>query len=150
MATINNLDSADNVTGSDLVSIWSQPNGATRKLSLFNLLKWMTGQQITMQDNKITQYAAPVTGGTVQVDERGFSVWLIITPAATLATLTIKLPLVSGVQDRTEILISTTQVLTALTFNANGATIVGAPSTLAANTSTVLRFDAVMRTWYKV
>jgi hypothetical protein len=54
------------------------------------------------------------------------------------------------VLDKQEILVNTTQAITALTINANGATIVGAPTTLAAGGFFRLRFDGVLDTWYRV
>lgn len=150
MPTINQLNAVDQVSGSDLLALWSQANGDSRKVSLTNFLAWLESQQIATQDNKITQYAAPLTGATLQVSDTQNSVWLILTPAGTLANLTLKLPLVSNVIDRTEVLVNSTQILTSLAFDANGASIVGAPSTLAANGFFRLRFDIVMQTWYRV
>lgn len=150
MPTINQLNAADQLSGSDLIPLFSQANGDARKTSLTNFMNWLESQEIATQDSKITQYAAPLAGGTVLLNDDQSSVWLILTPAATLASLTIKLPLVSGSIDRQEILVNSTQAITALTFNANGSTVIGAPTTLAANGFFRLRFDAVMHTWYRV
>lgn len=150
MPTINQLNAADQVSSSDLLALWSQANGDSRKISLNNFLVWLNGQSIATQDNKITQYAAPLTGSTLQVTDSQNSVWLVLTPAGTLAALTLKLPLMSNVLDRTEILVNSTQALTSLSFDANGATVIGAPSTLAANGFFRLRYDIVMKTWYRV
>lgn len=150
MPSINQLNAADQISGSDLLALWSQANGDSRKVSLTNFLAWLNGQQIATQDNKITQYSAPLTGATVQVTDNQNSVWLILTPAGTIATLTLKLPLSSNVLDRTEILVNSTQIVTTLSFDANGASILGAPTTLAANGFFRLRFDTVMQTWYRV
>lgn len=150
MSEINQLNSIDNISGSDLLAVWSQYNGASRKISFSSFLSWLDSQSIVTQDNKITQYSAPTTGATIQIDDGGSSVWLILTPAGTLANLTLKMPLVSGVEDKTELLVNSTQILTSLAFDANGATMVGVPSTLAANGYFRLRFDAVLDTWYRV
>jgi hypothetical protein len=150
MSTINQLNSADQVSGSDLLAIYSQANGASRKISFTNFLAWLDDQAIATQDNKVTQYAAPLTGATLQVTDSQNSIWLILTPAGTLATLTLKMPLSTSVLDKTEVLVNSTQILTALSFDANGGTIVGAPTTLAANGFFTLRFDTVMQTWYRV
>lgn len=150
MSTINQLDSIDQVSGSDLLVTWSQANGATRKISFTNFLNWLEDQEIATQDSKITQYAAPVTGATLQITDSGQSVWLILTPAGTLSTLTLKMPLNTGVEDKTELLVNSTQIVTTLSFDANGGTIVGAPTTLAANAFFRLRFDVVLQTWYRV
>jgi len=150
MTIINQLNSGDQISGSDLLPFWSQANGASRKISFTNFLNWLDDQAIATQDNKVTQYSAPVTGATLQVTDSQNSIWLILTPAGTLAALTLKMPLSSNVLDKTEVLVNSTQVLTSLLFDANGATIVGAPSTLAANGFFTLRFDIVLQTWYRV
>ena len=150
MSDIYNLNSIDQIAGSDLLAAWSQANGASRKISFTNFLAWINTQGIEAQDNKITQYSAPLTGATLQINESGSSVWLVLTPAGTIAALTLNLPLNTAVTDRTELLVNSTQIVTALSFNANGATVVGAPTTLAANGFFRLRFDIVLQTWYRV
>lgn len=152
MPTINQLNTADQVSGSDLLPMYSQANGDSRKISFTNFLAWLNGETIVTQDNKITQYSAPLTGTTVQVDvnSTGSSVWMILTPAGTIAALTLKMPLNTTVADRTELLVNSTQIVTTLTLDANGGTIVGGPATLAANGTFRLRFDIVLQTWYLV
>jgi len=150
MPTINQLNAADQVSGSDLLALFSQANGDARKISLTNFMNWLASQQLATADNKVTQYAAPMTGATVLLTDTQNSVWLLLTPSGTLAAATLKLPLVSNVLDRTEILVNSTRVITALTLDANGAAIVGGPSALTANGFFLLRFDAVMKTWYRV
>lgn len=150
MATINQLNAADQLSGSDLLALYSQANGDARKISLTNLLNFFETQQIVTQDNKVTQYSAPLTGGTVLLTDTQNSIWLILTPAGTLSALTLKLPLLANTVDRQELLINTTQTITALTLDANGSTIVGGPTTLTVNGFFRLRFDAVMKTWYRV
>lgn len=150
MSTINQLNAAGNPSGSDLMPIYSQQNGDARKLSLSDFLVWLESQQIATQDNKITQYAAPLAASTTLVTDNQNSVWLILTPAGTIASATLKLPLVSNVLDRTELLVNSTQTITTLTLDANGGSIVGVPSTLSANGYFRLRFDAVLKTWYRV
>ena len=150
MPTINQLNAADQVSGSDLLPLYSQANGDARKFSLTNLLNWLSGQQIATQDNKITQYSAPTTGQTVQVTDNQNSVWLILTPAGAIVAVTIKLPLASNVLDRTEVLVNSTNAITSTNLDGNGATIIGGPATLAANGFFRLRFDIVMKTWYRV
>jgi hypothetical protein len=150
MPTINQLNAADQLSGSDLLPLYSQANGDARKISLTNLMNWLESQQIATQDNKITQYAAPLTGATVLLTDTQNSVWLVLTPAGTIAELTLKLPLVANCVDRQELLINTTQIVTTLTIDANGSSVVGAPTTLAANGFFLFRWDAVLKTWYRV
>lgn len=150
MPSINQLNAADQLSGSDLLALYSQANGDARKISLTNLMNWLESQQIATQDNKITQYAAPLAASTVLLRDDQSSLWLILTPAGTLATLTIKLPLVSNCVDRQEILVNSTQIVTALTIDANGSSVIGAPTALTVNGFFRLRWDAVLKTWYRV
>ena len=113
-------------------------------------MNWLETQQLATADNKITQYAAPLAASTTLLTDNQNSVWLVLTPAGTIATATLKLPLLANVLDRTEILVNSTQTITTLTLDANGASIVGGPTTLAANGFFRLRFDAVLKTWYRV
>lgn len=150
MPTINQLTAVDAVQAGDLIPIFSQANGDARKTSLTTLAAFIQ-TLITSTDNKQTQYAAPsATGFSVAVVGTGLSIWLVLTPLAGYAAGTLVLPAVAGVLDKQEILVNTTQAITALTINANGATIVGAPTTLAAGGFFRLRFDGVTDTWYRV
>ena len=150
MPTINELNAVTQVSGSDLLPVFSQSNGDARKLSLTNFATWLSGQ-MTNSNNLVTQYAAPSSGGfTVQVQDASNSVWLILTPTGTLGSGLIKLPAKASSIDQQELLVNSTNEVTALTFDGNGSTVTGAPSTLAAGGFFRLRYDAVTSTWYRV
>jgi len=150
MTTINQLSAVDSVVSSDQVSIYSSGQGDARKASM-SVIKSFVLSGATTSDDKVTQYAAPsATGFTVTVNNSSDSVWLILTPLAGYAAGTLVLPAVANCVDRQEILFNTTQAVTTLTINANGATVIGAPTTLAANAFFRLRFDDVLNTWYRV
>jgi len=151
MTTINQLSAVDAVVSSDQVPIYSSGQGDARKASM-SVIKSFVLSGATTSDDKVTQYAAPTaTGFSVTIlDSSGTSVWLILTPLAGYAAGTLVLPAVANCVDRQEILFNTTQAVTTLTINANGATVIGAPTTLAANAFFRLRFDDVLNTWYRV
>jgi hypothetical protein len=151
MTTINQLSAVDAVVSSDQVPIYSSGQGDARKASM-SVIKSFVLAGSTSSDDKVTQYAAPTaTGFSVTIlDSSGTSVWLILTPLAGYAAGTLVLPAVANCVDRQEILFNTTQAVTTLTINANGATVIGAPTTLAANAFFRLRFDDVLNTWYRV
>jgi hypothetical protein len=72
-------------------------------------------------------------------------------PAGTLAAGTITLPLNTGTPDGTEVLITTTQQITAFTLAGNGAAAVyGAPSTLAAEDFFRVRYVLSTNSWYRI
>jgi hypothetical protein len=150
MTTINQLSAVDSVVSSDQVPIYSSTNGDARKASM-NVLKQFILADATANDDKISQYAAPAaTGFSVSILDTSSSIWLILTPLAGYAAGTIVLPAVANCVDRQELLVNCTQSVATLTINANGATVVGAPTTLAANAFFRLRFDDVLNTWYRV
>lgn len=150
MPQINQLSAVDQVQPSDQVPIYSSSNGDARKASL-SLLKTFFQEGISATDDKITQYAAPsATGFSVQVNNDSDSIWLVVTPLAGYAAGTIVLPAVANCVDKQEILVNCTQAVTTLTVSGSGATVTGAPTTLAANAFFRLRFDGVTDTWYRV
>ena len=151
MTTINQLSAVDSVVSSDQVPIYSSGQGDARKASM-SVIKSFVLAGSTSSDDKVTQYSSPnATGFSVTIlDSSGTSVWLILTPLAGYAAGTLVLPAVANCVDRQEILVNTTQAVTTLTINANGATVIGAPTTLAANAFFRLRFDDVLNVWYRV
>lgn len=98
----------------------------------------------------ITQYATPSEADTVQVAGTGQSVWLINQPASALVAITLKYPPVASVLDKQEVSFNTTQAITSLNTDANGASVVGAPAGLAQFGFFTMRFDGVMKIWYRV
>lgn len=150
MPQINQLASVDQVQPGDQVPIYSSNNGDARKASLL-LLKTFFQEGVTAADDKITQYSAPsATGFSVQINNDSDSVWLVLTPTAGFADGTLVLPAVANCVDRQEILVNCTQAVTTLTVSGNGSTVIGAPTTLAANAYFTLRFDSVLSRWYRV
>jgi hypothetical protein len=106
---------------------------------------------VSAGDGKVIQYAAPAsTGFTVPITDSSASVWLVLTPSATLAAGTITLPAVANCVESQEVLVSSSQIVTALTINTNGANIVGAPTTIVVGGFFRLRFEPVLKTWYRV
>ena len=77
--------------------------------------------------------------------------WMLLQPASTLATGTITLPLNTGVPDGTELLISSTQEITAFTIALNGASaIFGAVTFLAAGAAVRFRYYNPTNSWYNI
>lgn len=101
-----------------------------------------------------TQKESPLTGTTVQIRDDTEDVWLILTPVGTLADLDFKYPIASGsspnATDKQEVTVSTTQILTAVTHDGNGATVLGAPTSMTANGFFRMKYDSVNNTWYRI
>jgi hypothetical protein len=136
------------IDGSTYVAV--NVNAQDYRASAGTLLEYVNANSST-KDGKILQYAGPTsTGFTVPITDSSTSVWLVLTPSGTLAAGTITLPAVANCVDSQEILVSSSQTVTALTINANGGTVVGAPTTLTATAPFRLRFEPVLKTWYRV
>lgn len=149
MTTINQLSEATTLQSGDQVPIASLANGDTRRASLTSLSAFIA-TQISVGDGKITQYAAPLTGGTVTLPANTQNTWLVITPAGTIAALTIILPDGALAAHNQEILVFCSQIVTALTLTAANATVLGAPTAFTANGFFTLRFEGVLDRWYRV
>ena len=148
MATINQLSQMSAVSGADLLPVYSSSNGDARKLSVSALLTYF--QQ---------QFASPTVSTNLYVPTTGFSIavttpvseqqWVLLQPASTLASGTIVLPLNTSTPDGTEVLITTTQTITALTVSLNGATAAfNSPTSLPAGVAVRLRFYQSTNSWY--
>jgi len=150
MPTINQLSGLSQVSAGDLLPIYVPNNGDARKVSVSQLLEYFQ-----------TSFASPTVATNLYTPGAGFNVtvptpiseqqWMIIQPAGTLATGTVTLPLNTGVPDGTEVLITTTQIITTFTLALNGASAAfGAPTTLAANAFFRVRFYQPTNSWYRI
>lgn len=152
MTTINRLTRTDTVAAGDVVPVYVQNQGDARGASLTVLQAYMQANLQFDTAAKQTQYAAPsATAFSVQINDNAQSTHLILTPTASFAAGTLVLPLVSNLADKQTLLVNTTQAITTLTINRNGAiALTGAPTTLAANAFFTIKYDQPTQTWYRV
>ena len=148
MSTINELNENTDVSGGDLFVIWNTTNGVSRKVSYTNLLAAFK-EDITDPTYTKTN-SVPVTGFTHNFADTSANQWLIAKPAGTLATGTINLPAVASVIDGQRIRVTSSEIVTSLTVNGNGATINGAPTTIAADGYFNLEYDSTAGEWFRV
>ena len=150
MPTINQLAGISQVSGGDQLPIYVPNNGDARKVSVSQLLAYFQ-----------TVFAAPTVATNLYTPGAGFNItvptpvseqqWMVIQPAGTLATGTVTLPLNTQTPDGTEVLITTTQQITAFTLALNGATAAyGDPTTLAAEDFFRVRFYQSTNSWYRI
>lgn len=146
---INQLTATTPSAGQSL-PVYDPSKGDTRRWSLSDLLTWI--QANLTFPVLTTQYAAPLAGTTVQVTDSDSNTHLILTPAGGLATLTLKFPALANCVDKQEFVVNTTQTITALTLDENGASIVGFTdgAAFAADAFMHFKFDATMNTWYRI
>jgi hypothetical protein len=155
VADINQLSSTDTLAAGDLLPIWRTSNGDTRKTSMTALQSYMqtnlTFPSATGQAQFVVQYAAPVaTGFTVALVSTSNNQWLVLSPTGPFAAGTITFPPIASVVDNQEILIYSTQVVTALTISGNGATVAGAPASISANGAARFKYNALGSVWYRI
>jgi hypothetical protein len=150
MPTINQLAGISQVSGGDQLPIYVPNNGDARKVSVTQLLEYF--QTVFASPTVSTNLYTPATGFNVTVPTPvSEQQWMLLQPAGTLATGTITLPLNTGTPDGTQVLVTTTQIITAFTLAINGAAAAfGAPTTLAANAFFTVRYYQATNSWYRV
>lgn len=150
MPYINQLPLLTQVSAGDQVPVYSPNNGDARRMPISQLLQYF--QQSFAAPTLSTQLAVPGTGFNIAVQTPvSQQQWLILQPAGTLASGTVTLPLNTQTPDGTEVLITTTQQITAFTLGANGAAaLYGDPSTLAAEDFFRMRFVQSTNSWYRI
>lgn len=149
------LTAVDSLSLGDNFAIGSANNGDDRKASGSVLVTFLEDQLDFSPSGAwvdyLTQYAAPsATGFSVQITDGSDSIHLILMPVAAYAAGTIIFPLSTNLVDKQEVLVNTTQAVTALTLNGNGATIQGAPASLVANSFFRFKYDISGNTWYLI
>lgn len=117
---------------------------------IVNVTEEFGGGNGILGDKTIQYFAPSATGWTVAVATESASAWLIITPTAGFATGTITLPALANAKEGQEVLVNCTQSVGTLTVNGNGANVIGAPSSLAANDFFLLKFEPILSNWYRV
>jgi hypothetical protein len=150
MPTINQLSPLTQVSGGDQLPIYVPNNGDARRVSISQLLQYF--QQTFAAPTMATNIFTPGTGFNVAVPTPvAQQQWMLIQPAGTLASGTVTLPLNTQTPDGTEVLVTTTQQITAFTLAPNGAAqLYGVPTTLAAQDNFRVRFVQATNSWYKI
>jgi hypothetical protein len=150
MPYINQLPLLMVASPGDQIPVYTPNNGDARRLPIGSLLQFF-------QEN----FASPTLSVNLYVPGTGFNItaptpvsqqqWVLLQPAGALASGTVTLPLNTGVPDGTELLITTTQTITAFTIALNGAAaIYGNVSTLTAGSAVRYRFYQSTNSWYNI
>lgn len=152
MSQINQYPTREVIDGSELLVCFDVSNSDTRKFSVSALYTYIASRFSVNMSGYVTQYSAPSVGGfSVAITEASRDTHLILTPTITLATGTIVLPLAATLNDGQRLLVNSTQTITSLSFDNNGAiSIIGAPTTISATGYFTLKYDKVTSTWYRV
>jgi len=150
MPTINQLPVLSTISSGDQLPVYSPNNGDARRTSIGSLLTFF--QQ---------SFASPTLAVNLYVPSTGFNItvptpvaeqqWMLLQPASVLASGTVTLPLNTGVPDGTELLITSTQEITAFAIALNGATaIFGAVNTISGGAALRFRFYQATNSWYNI
>lgn len=150
MPTINQLSLLSQVSPGDQIPVYSTINGDARRLPISALLEYF--QKTFASPTMATNIYTPGTGFNISVPTPvSNQQWLLIQPVGTLATGTVTLPLNTQTPDGTEVLITTTQQITAFTLQGNGALqVYGAPGTLSAEDAFRVRYVQATNSWYRI
>lgn len=150
MPYINQLPLLTVASPGDQIPVYTPNNGDARRLPIGALLAYF--QQTFASPTLATNVYTPGTGFNLPVPTPvSQQQWMLIQPAGTLASGTVTLPLNTQTPDGTEVLITTTQQITAFTLALNGAAAAyGDPSTLAAEDFFRMRFVQATNSWYLI
>jgi hypothetical protein len=150
MPLIYQLPLLSQVSSGDQFPVYTPANGDARRVSVGALLQFF--QQSFASPTLATSIVTPGTGFNVAVPTPvAQQQWMLIQPAGTLAVGTVTLPLNTQTPDGTEVLVTTTQQITAFTLAANGATqLYGVPTTLSAQDNFRVRFVQATNSWYRI
>lgn len=147
MPTINQLATIDTVNSGDLLPTYSASNGDARKMSIGALLTYF--KETFTSPTFVTSITAIENGQTVSATDDSTNQWVLLTPAGTIATGTVVLPISTGLVDGQEVMVTSSNTITALTINGNGSTVEGGPTTIGATSPFKLRYNLLTTSWYK-
>lgn len=151
MSNIGNLSTLETLSGGDSIAVYAANQGDTRRASLTTLSSYISGQASGYIPVYITKYSQPTASGfTVTLDANSNNTHLILTPLAAYAAGSIVLPPATSAIDKQVFTLNTTQAVTALTVSSTGASVIGAPSSLAQFGFFTLKYDAQNLTWYRI
>ena len=149
MPTISQLSAVTSLSTGDNIVIQSAANNDARKASLSVLLSFFE-EQFASPEFETVITAPTVSGFNLQLAASTKNIWAIINPTGAFAAATITLPPVASCFDGQQIVVTCSAAITALTLTGNGATIVGAPTTLGTGGFFALRFNDLQNAWYCV
>jgi len=145
--TINQLSEATSLSSGDKIPIYSNAQGDARKASMATILEFIESNFASPEFTTIIN-APTLSGFNLALTAQTSSVWLILNPTGTFAAGTVTLPVPADCFDGQEIILCTTQIITAFTLDGNGSTLVGQPTALGSGAFFTIRYNALQMTWY--
>ncbi|MEB3793857.1 MULTISPECIES: transcriptional regulator [unclassified Acinetobacter] len=115
------------------------------------ILSWILSNiPVVKPVSAIIQPFNPNANFTKEIDNNAAGTYLVINPSAAIAVGTLVLPSVNSIVDGQEVLVTSSQQITDLTIDANGATVIGAPDAMGATAFFKLKYEELSQTWYRV
>ena len=148
MPQIYQLPLVSSLNSGDQFALYTPNQGDTRRASIGLLLQYF--QENFASPEYESFYLSPISGFVYQIGAQTKNVFLVLTPAGTLASGTVELPPIANAFDGQVVLIVSTTAITSLTIDGNGASVVGALSSMPAGGFIAVRFDNFTDTWYTV
>jgi hypothetical protein len=151
MTTINKLTRTDSVSAGDVIPVYVQNQGDARGASMTVIAEFVQAGLVMSGTDFVTQYALPPGSGfSVQVNNSSENTHLIMSPSGPFAAGTIVFPALANLIDGQQLIVNTTQIVTALTLNGNGASIIGTVTTMGINDAFMYKFDLASTSWYLI
>lgn len=141
----------DTVSGSDQVVLYKTTDVDFRSAPMSALVAYLQSA-LTFPGQYVRQDSAPSASPfTLAITSGNQDIFLRLAPTGVMAVGNLTLPLASGCLDGQRVLVNTSQAVTTLNFNLNGATaVLGAPTTLAQNAFFTLVFCKVTLNWSRI
>ncbi|MDU4393271.1 MAG: transcriptional regulator [Acinetobacter ursingii] len=142
---------ADTLIDGDQVIIFRGNCTDYRSIPIDQLIEFLLDKLPTPEYKQPTiQRFNPNGNFTIEIDNNDAGTYLVMNPSIEIQNGTIKLPSIFNVKDGQEILVTSSQQITNLSFDGNGATLVGEPNAMGATAFFKLKYDALSHTWYRV
>jgi hypothetical protein len=149
MVSIRDLSTTPSFGAGDLVPIASGQLGVDAKATGAQILAFISSSFASPEFRTLIN--APTSSGTnIQIGAQTENIWQILNPTGAFAALTITLPPVASCFDGQQIIVTSSEPVTALTVSGNGALVYGAPVALGDGGFFALRFNALQGAWYCV
>lgn len=150
--TYKALPSLEIIDGSSYPDLGADAKGAWAWSSaLLCPVYWNGTKWLSNTPNAYIQSVNVSNGFNVTVTHNGKKTWLLLLPSATLSIGTVTLPPSASAVDGQEVRITSTQQITKLIVNLNGANAVfGASSVLSADDCFQLGYVKSTNSWYRI
>ena len=137
------------VISGDMLPIYVQDQGVSMAAALSTVAAYI--QALLSPANYWENiYSIPVAAQSIAASVSTNNLWYVLQPAGTIATLTLALPSVSTAIDGQEVMLSTTNTVTAITLTSTGNTIIGASSGLSSTTPQRFKYLQTLVTWVRI